>query len=130
MRNGDWIKTLYEAAARGDFPTLLGALDSAVEWREAEGSPYAAGNPFRGPEAVGGVLARIGSDIDGFAVIPAKFIDGGDTVVVEGRYRGTAKASGKSLDAQFAHVWRLRGGRVVEFQQYTDTRQSSGALGR
>ena len=26
-------------------------------------------------------------------------------------------------DAQFAHIWKLRSGKVIEFQQYTDTQQ-------
>jgi uncharacterized protein len=49
--------------------------------------------------------------------------------VVEGRYRGTVKATGMPVDAQFAHVWHLRDGKVVRFQQYTDTGQWSEAAG-
>ena len=30
--------------------------------------------------------------------------------------------------AQFAHVWKLRGGKVVSFQQYTDTLQATKAV--
>jgi uncharacterized protein len=45
----------------------------------------------------------------------------GDTVLVEARYKATAKATGKPLDAQVAHVWDLRDGKVVRFQQYSDT---------
>ena len=129
-RNGDWIKSLYEAAGRGDFPTFLNALDAQIEWREADGSPYAEAQPFKGPAAVGSLLGRIGADVDEFAVVPQNIIDGGDTVVVEGRYRGTVKATRKPLDAQFAHVWRIRNGKVVAFQQYTDTKQWTEACGR
>jgi len=42
--------------------------------------------------------------IDGFTAVPSTFIDGGDDVVVLGRYGGTIKASGAQLDAQFCHV--------------------------
>lgn len=45
----------------------------------------------------------------------------GDRVVVPGRYAGTNKATGKALDAQFAHVLTVTDGRIVGFQQYTDT---------
>jgi uncharacterized protein len=55
--------------------------------------------------------------------------DGGDTVVVEGRYRGKMKTTGTPVDAQFAHVWHLRDGRVVGFQEYTDTKQWAAAAG-
>jgi hypothetical protein len=42
---------------------------------------------------------------------------------VLGRYGGTLKASGATLDSQYCHVYRFRGGKVVSFQQYTDTSQ-------
>ena len=32
------------------------------------------------------------------------------------------------LDAQFAHVYTLSGGKIVRFQQYTDTAQWKEAL--
>jgi ketosteroid isomerase-like protein len=124
--SSDFVKSLYDAFAKGDVATVVGALDGAVQWREAENYPYATGNPYVGPEAVvEGVFKPLVADMDGFTIHPANFIDGGETVVVEGRYRGTMKATGKSLDAQFAHVWQLRGGKVVRFQQYTDSKQWS-----
>ncbi|MBC7930201.1 MAG: DUF4440 domain-containing protein, partial [Rubrivivax sp.] len=48
-------------------------------------------------------------------------IDGGDAVVALGRYGGKYKATGKSFQANFAHVWKIREGKAVEFVQYTDT---------
>lgn len=76
-----------------------------------------------------GVFQRIGADVENFAALPERFVDGGDTVVVEGRYRGKMKATGTPVDAQFAHVWQLRDGKVVRFQQYTDTKQWADAAG-
>lgn len=128
--SADVVKGLYGAFGRGDVPAVLGALDSQVQWREAEGFHYAPGNPYVGPQAVAeGVFMRLVSEVDNFAVVPERFIDGGDTVAVEGRYRGTMKATGRPIDAQFAHVWELRDGKVVRFQQYTDTNQWTQAAG-
>ncbi len=130
-KSGEFIKGLYDAFGRGDVPAVLGAFDPQIQWREAEGFIYAEGNPYTGPQAVAeGVFGRIVGDVEGFAVHPERFIDGGDTVVVEGRYRGTWKATGAAIDAQFAHVWQLRDGTVVRFRQYTDTLQWNRAAGR
>lgn len=97
---------------------------------EAESFLYADGNPYAGPQAVAeGVFLRIVSAVDGFTLAPEHYVDGGDTIVVEGRYRGTMKSTSTPVDAQFAHVWRLRDGKVVRFQQYTDTRQWASAAG-
>ena len=128
MSNGDVIRGLYEAFGRGDVPAVLGAFDPAIEWREADNFLYADRNPYIGPGAVAeGVFMRIVGDCDGFTVVPQRIIDGGDTIVVEGRYRGTMKATGLPVDAQFVHVWQLAGGRIAKFQQYTDTKQWADA---
>ena len=121
---GEFLGSLYDAFGKGDVATVVNAMDPAIRWQEAEGSPYADRNPYVGPQAVvEGVFGRLMADIDGFTLHPANFIDAGDAVVVEGRYRGKVKATGSPLDAQFAHVWQVRGGKIVRFQQYTDTRQ-------
>jgi uncharacterized protein len=75
------------------------------------------------------VFARLGSEWDGFAAAPEEYLDAGDAVIVLGRYRGTCKATGRALDAQMAHVWRVEGGRATRFQQYTDTLQAARVTG-
>jgi len=118
------VANLYDAFAKGDVPTVLGAFDSSIRWMEAESFLYADGNLYVGPQAVAeGVFQRIVSEVENFAVTPENIIDGGDSVVVEGWYTGTMKATGADVDAQFAHVWGLRDGRIVRFQQYTDTKE-------
>ena len=69
------------------------------------------------------MFARLLAAIDSFTAVPSTYIDGGDHVVVLGRYGGTAKNGGTSLDAPFCHVYRFDGGKAVSFQQYTDTVQ-------
>jgi len=50
-------------------------------------------------------------------------------VTVEGRYTGAYRGTGAALDAQFCHVWTLRDGKIVKFQQYTDTAAFQAAMG-
>lgn len=122
--NRDLIESLYDAFARGDAGTVLGAMHDDVDWNEAEGSPYADQNPYTGPQRVGeGVFGRLLADFDGFSVTPENYVADGDSVVAFGRYRGTHNGSQRPLDAPFAHVWTVRGGKVAGFQQYTDTAQ-------
>ena len=131
MSSSAFVKSLYDAFAKGDVPTVVGALDPKIHWQEAESYPYADRNPYVGPQAVvEGVFGRLMADIEGFSIQPSNFIDGGDSVVVEGRYRGTFKASRKPFDAQFAHVWQVRDRKIVRFQQYTDTKQWVDAAGK
>ena len=116
------IKAAYAAFARNDPSVLFGAMDPAITWNEAEGSPLADGNPYIGAQSIGDrVFGRLLAAVDNFTAVPNTFIDGGDHVAVIGRYGGKTKSG--ALDAPFCHVYRFRDGRVVAFQQYTDTAQ-------
>ena len=130
QQNVELIRAIYAAFETGDVAGVIARMSPGLVWNEAENFPYADGNPYRGPEAIlSGVFGRLGGDWNGFAAVPREFLDAGDTVVVLGRYCGTFKASGKAIDAQFAHVWRVDDGKAVAFQQYTDTLQAARATG-
>jgi ketosteroid isomerase-like protein len=130
QENVELIRAIYDAFAAGDIPGVVGRMSPDMVWNEAENFPYADGNPYRGPEAIlSGVFARLGSEWDGFGAWPEEYLDAGDTVVVLGRYRGTCKATGRAMDAQLAHVWRIVEGKAARFQQYTDTLQAARVMG-
>lgn len=125
MSNVQLVADLYEAFGRGDIPSVLAAFDPKIEWHQAEGHPYEPeGKPWFGPDAITqNLFVKLGAEWDGFTVTPKEFYDAGDAVVVEARYTGVYKATGKSLDAQVCHVWKLSDGKLTSFQQYVDTAQ-------
>jgi ketosteroid isomerase-like protein len=131
MSNLDVMTGLYDAFARGDVPAVLGVMHPEIHWHEAEGNPYMpSGEALVGPDAVlEGVFKRLAEEWDGFAVHPGTYHDAGDVVVVELRYSGTHKETGKSIDAQVCHVWTLQDGKVTKFQQYVDTAKMQDAMG-
>jgi ketosteroid isomerase-like protein len=128
--NVELVRAIYAAFEAGDVPGVVARMAPDMEWNEAENFPYADGNPYRGPQAIlGGVFARLGSEWEGFAAVPEEVLDAGGAVIVLGRYRGTCRATGRALDAQMAHVWRVENGKAARFQQYTDTLQAARAMG-
>jgi len=130
MSNADVIRGVYAAFQKGDIPAVLGAMAPDIVWNEAENFPYADKNPYIGPDAIlAGVFARLGGEWDGFSVKEEELIDAGDTIVTLGRYGGAPKATGNKINAQFAHIWKFKNGKIVRFQQYTDTLQTMLAMG-
>ena len=124
------VRSIYEAFARGDVGGVLGRMRPDIIWHEAENFPYADRSPYRGPEAVAaGVFARCVGEWNGFAVDMNDLIDGGDRVVALGRYRGEHKGTGTRMNPQAVHVWTLRDGKVVAFQQFIDTLDVARATG-
>ncbi|MGH9382951.1 MAG: nuclear transport factor 2 family protein [Vicinamibacterales bacterium] len=131
MDNVRLLKNLYEAFGRGDIPTVLGAMSADIRWYLAEGNPYMpSGEAWVGPDAVlNNLFMKLGGEWDGFAVRPKSFHGADDSVIVEARYSGTYKATGKSIDAQVCHVWDIKDGKMTRFQQYVDTAKIQDAMG-
>jgi len=131
MDNVRLLKDLYDAFGRGDIPSVLGAMSPRIKWFQAESNPYnPSGEAWVGPDAVlNNLFMRLGTEWDGFTVHPRSFYGAGDSVIVEGRYTGTYKPTGKSMDAQFCHVWDVNDGKVARFQQYIDTAKLAEVMG-
>lgn len=128
-KNPAIIDGLYKAFAAGDIPAVLGAMDAKIVWNEAEGNAYADGNPYIGPDAVmNGVFARVGAEWDNFKLNNIQLHEmSNDKVLATLRYTGKYKKTGKSIDAQVAHLWTLKDGKIIAFQQYVDTKQLADA---
>lgn len=121
-KSTELVRGLYASFSRGDLPGFLEKLDARVVWNEAEGFPYSDRNPHVGPDAiVTGVFQRLGADWNDFHVEVGEIVGGEEVVTMFGRYRGRAMKSGRELNAQCAHTWWIRGGKVVRFQQMVDT---------
>ena len=128
--NTTTIDNLYKAFATGNIPTVLGIMDAKITWNEAEGNAYADGNPYIGPEAVlNGVFGRIGADHDYFNLTDIKLHNMDDNQVLATlRYKAKVKKNGAEYDAQVAHHWTLKEGKVIAFQQYVDTKKLNDAF--
>lgn len=118
------IDGLYKAFAVGDIPTVLGSMDSNIAWNEAEGNAYADGNPYIGPDAVlNGVFGRIMQEHEYFNLKDIELYEMlNDKVLATLRYDAKYK-EGQAYNAQVAHLWTLKDGKIVAFQQYVDTKK-------
>ena len=119
------IQGVYDNFAKGDVPAVIAVLDANVVWNEAEGNAWADGNPYKGPDAVlNGVFARVGSEYKYFKTADVKLHEmSNNQVLATMRYNGKLKKNGAIIDAQAAHLWTLKDGKVIGFQQYVDTKQ-------
>jgi ketosteroid isomerase-like protein len=119
------IENLYKAFATGDMPTVLGLMDPNIIWNEAESNSLADCNSHIGPDAVlNGVFARIGGMYESFALHNIELHEmSHEKVLATLRYNLKVKATGKEVDVQAAHLWNLKDGKIIAFQQYVDTKK-------
>lgn len=118
--NPQIIADHYAASARQDVVGMMVEVAPDVAWTEMAGFPCAG--TWIGPDqVVANVFAVLGKEWDGYRFSLEKLIDGGDHIVGIGTYTGTYKKTGKAMKARATHVWRLTGGKIIAFEQFTDT---------
>lgn len=127
MTNLEVVQRLYDAFGRRDREAILAVLHPQVEWVQNEGFPN--GGTHVGSEAVlDNVFARFRRDWDSWQAVVTEWLDAGEAIVALGEYRGTFQETRRSTRAAFAHVYRVRDGRVIKFQQFTDTLKVAEAM--
>ena len=132
QENVETIARLYdEFLARPERlsdPELLQFFDPGVEIRQSA-SFFGTEGTFHGYDG----LARSGREV--FEVfrdihyVPMRLIDSGDHVVAIVKARGYGKQSDVEVNETVAHVWKLRGRRIVAWHVYMDTSQALEAVG-
>ncbi|MBE9491158.1 MAG: ester cyclase, partial [Bacteroidetes bacterium] len=124
------IKKLYDDFAKGDIPAVGAVMDEKIEWNEAEGFPYADGNPYIGLDAiVNGIFARIGEEWEYWNLTDLNFNEmSNNMILATGRYQAKYKKNGTLINLQMAHLWSLKDGKIIKFQQYADTKTIANAI--
>jgi uncharacterized protein len=120
--NTQIVKDAYAAFGRGDVEEILGRLDDGVVWKGVYGarSHVPTSGERRGKAQVGEFFKQVAQSVKFSRFEPREFIATGDKVVALGHYTATTPI-GKNFDADFAMVFRLRNGKVTEFQEFTDS---------
>ena len=131
-RNAAVVMAAYDDFGKGHVESLLARFADDVEFRLAEGHPYQpSGEPWIGKTAlVEHFFKKAGPEWESWTVDAHDVHELGDTVVVEARYRGVYKPTGRRMDLQVCHVWKLRDGLVRSFHQYLDTGALQQLMGR
>ena len=126
--NVELVQGLYAAFAKGDVAAVLGAMDEKIDWQEPTSLPF---EDQIGPQAVAeNTFGPVLTMFPDFSVTAEEIFDAGDVVVAVGTYRGTGAETGKALEAKFAHVWRIKDGKLSGFRTFTDTHEWLQALGK
>jgi ketosteroid isomerase-like protein len=125
------VRSFYEALARRDLHCFVGLLDPQIEWNAAESFLYADQSPYVGIDAVVNLIfGRLFADWDDFSISATEIQGGAEIVIASGRFRGTFKANGAPIDAQFVQVFHFKDGKVARCQMYTDTAQFKETISR
>ncbi len=114
----DTVRAFYAALGQGDAPGALGLMAEDIEWN----TMWHYRVDGRGPQKVAEFLLKpLMAEWSSFALTPTEYIAEDNTVVSLGRFTGVHGASGKTVDAAYAHVWDVADDKIQRFRQYIDT---------
>ena len=121
------VQQVYHNFKAGNIQALLDMLPDNVTWHlpEIEGVPFAGKRTGR--DAVRDFFVGVEANQETLEFEPREFIAQGDKVVSLGHYRWRVKTTGREFSSDFAHVFTVRDGKIVNFQEYTDTASAARA---
>jgi ketosteroid isomerase-like protein len=126
--NVDVVRRGYEAFGRGDINGLLALLDERVQWLTPGPRELATSGRRTGRQEVGAFFGTLNEVFEVQRFEPSEFIGQGDRVIVLGSETSRVRANDASLNLDWVHVFTLRDGKVVTFQEFFDTAAVVAAL--
>ena len=122
----DAIQRFYEAESAymnaggpsggADFAAVADTLDPGVVLHQTPDLPW--GGEFRGHAGYEDWARRMSDAFDRLEVRDARFLTGGDTVVILCRLVTRSRKTGQVLDLPMAQEVRVEGGRIAEFRPF------------
>jgi len=128
MTNLEIIKSTYEGkTSEENGKNLIKYAAEDISWTEAKGFPY-AGTYIGLKNVTKNVFSRLGSEWVDYKFTPEDYIASDDKVAAYGTYTGTYKITGKYFEARVAHVWKLKDGKIIRFEQFVDSKLVNDAI--
>ncbi|HYE64783.1 MAG TPA: nuclear transport factor 2 family protein [Pyrinomonadaceae bacterium] len=127
QENTRLVQQAYDNFKSGNIEALLGLFSDDITWQlpEIEGAPFAGKRSGRDQVAQFFTTLADAQEVRQFE--PQEFIAQGDKVVALGHYAWRVKASGREYEADWAHAFTVRGGKIVGFHEYTDSAAAAQA---
>ena len=121
MTNLEIVRSTYEGKNSEENGSNLAAYAAEdIVWTEAKGFPY--GGTYTGLDAIGkNVFRRLATEWTNYKFTPEGYVADGDKVVAYGTYTAVNNTTGKPLKARVAHLWQLKDGKIIQFEQFVDS---------
>ena len=121
------LQRIYQALSSWDVEELVSDLAHDIEWSLPDTLPW--GGTRHGHDGVRAFVSVSNDHVEGRWADPDDFLDAGDRLIVQGRMRGRAKASGRGYEVDFVHIWTMTDGMASRMRAYFDTAPIMAALG-
>lgn len=122
LTNQQIIEKMYQDYASGNMTAVLSCFDKDVVW-ERPGSPFIPfAGTFRGIDEVTRMFAIQATTISIKSFLPQKICTKDDTVAVLGHDMVEVTSTGKPYSTDWAQVYTLKEGKIIQVKIYLDTK--------
>ena len=126
-QNKQLVVQAYEHYRNKDIGAILAMADDGIEWIGYESDLIPFAGTHRGKDGVAYFFRMLEQAQDVLRFEPRHFISEGDKVVVTGVGKWHVKASGLTYESPWAHVFTIRDGKIVRFEQFNHTAAAEAA---
>jgi len=126
--NLEIVQAGYEKFGSGDIEGLLALFTDDIDWSvpHIENAPF-TGNRL-GLEEVAEFFKGL-TEAEEFSYFePTEFIEQGNRVVVLGRVKATVRATGRTYESDWVHLFTVHDGKITNFREFFDTEAVSIAF--
>ena len=134
QENVELVKKVYADFNEGNIAAVLDAFAEDADWAvpSIEGAPHTG--PRKGRAQIGEYFEALAGAEEILEFTQDDFIAQRNKVVVTGRYKVRIKATDRTVDSTYVHIFTISDRKLQQFVEYTDTaviagayRQSAGA---
>jgi ketosteroid isomerase-like protein len=115
------VNELFAAFSRVDIPAALALMSDDVDWCNIGPAALGYTGMRRGKEQVRQFFEQVEVFFSHDEFEPQEFITGGESVVVIGRERVTARRTGRSIVNPWCMIFTFRDGRIARWRCFEDT---------
>lgn len=128
QENKQMVMEAYRLFQRGEIAQLLERYHDDAEWIGPESDLVPFSGNFHGKQGIAQFFGKLNAAAQALQFEPARFIAEGDQVVAMGNSTWLARATGRSYESPWVHVFTIRDGKVSRFQHYSDTAAADKAF--
>lgn len=125
-RDVETVTASYDALNRGDVDAAMEALAEDAVWHESEALPDTGS--YEGREAIRAFLTDFLASWERFHQTIEETREVGDRIAVMIHLEAEGRGSAAHVDARYAHVWTMAGGRGVCVDAYYDRDKALSAI--
>jgi ketosteroid isomerase-like protein len=118
----------YEGFAKRDLSAVLSVMSEDVEWDASDALAHTG--VYHGHEGVMEYLRGLAGVWEDFELEPDQFVEAADgrNIMILGVTRGRLIETGEQVEARFAHIGEIKGGKIVRWKICLDRAAAEKSL--